>query len=148
MSEDLENKEVKAVGSEKKTTTKKPTTRKPRTTTKKTSDKPLNAEYKYDAKEGEKLITDKPSKPLKKVKQEVKKKENIQMQKPSTPIKTNGQIYEAFIKELKDFKLVYNGDTIFDSTLSKNNTTLKFEADYFVLFGKKYSYNGLRVQKI
>ena len=25
---------------------------------------------------------------------------------------------------------------------------LKFENDYFVLYGKKYSYNGLKIQKI
>lgn len=159
MSEDLENKEVK-VGTEKKTTTrKKATTRKvakktpAQNKTEISKDESLNAEYKYEAKEGEELITDMPSTPLQKVepvkevKQEVKNNK-IQMQKPSTPIKTNGQIYEAYIKELKDFKLVYNGDVIFDSTLSKNNSTLKFEADYFVLFGKKYSYNGLRIQKI
>lgn len=146
MSEDLENKEVKAT-TEKKTTTRK-TTKKP--TQKKTvtpKEKSLNAEYKYEAKEGEKLITDKPSKPLKNEVKEVKK-DNKEMQKPSAPVKTNGQIYEAFVKELKEFKLVYNGDVIFDSTLSKNNSPLKFEADYFVLFGKKYSYNGLRIQKI
>lgn len=142
MSEELENKEVK--NAEKKTTTRKRTTAK---ATQKTEPKEeiITAEYKYKPEEGEKLITDKPSTPLQKVvKNEVKK-----MQKPSTPPKTNGQIYEAYIKELKDFKLVYNGDVIYDSTLSKgDNTNLSFESDYFVLFGKKYSYNGLRVQKI
>jgi len=164
MSEDLDNKDVK-VKPGKKTTTRK-TTKK---TTQKIDETPkvesLNAVYKYDAKDGEQLIVDKPSIPLIKVEpQEVKPEEvkevkevkpeevkpknnNIQMQKPSIP-KTNGEIYEAYIRELKNFKLVYNGDVIFDSTLSKNNSTLKFEADYFVLFGKKYSYNGLRIQKI
>jgi len=161
MSEDLDNKDVK-VSTEKKTTTRRKVTKdvaqKPPAQEKIETPKyeSLNAEYKYEAKEGEKLITDMPSTPLQKVEplKEVKqpvtevKNNNIRMQKPSTPIKTNGQIYDAYIKELKDFKLVYNGDVIFDSTLSKNNSTLKFEADYFVLFSKKYSYNGLRVQKI
>ena len=160
MSEDLQNKGVKVNKSGKKPMTRKTTSRK---IIQKKNETPkvesLNAEYKYDAKKGEKLIVDKPLYPLKKVEpEEVKLKEvklekvkpknnNIQMQKPLIP-KTNGEIYDAYIKELKNFKLVYNGDVIFDSTLSKNNTTLKFEADYFVLFGKKYSYNGLRVQKI
>jgi len=161
MSEDLENKDVK-VTPEKKTarkTTKKIVTKKSAQKSKtpkvvnKQHDESLNAEYKYKAKEGETLIIDTPSTPLKKVElEEVKlvkeiKNNSVQMQKLLTP-KTNGQIYETYIKELKDFKLVYNGDVIFDSTLSKNNSTLNFESDYFVLFGKKYSYNGLRIQKI
>jgi len=139
MSEELENKKAKVV--KPKRVTKKATTKK----NIKTSDvENINAVYKYEAKEGEELVMDKPSVPVEK--QEVKK-QKIEM-KPSAPVKTNGQIYDAYIKELKEFKLVYNGDIIYDSTLSKVNTNLKFEADYFVLFGKKYSYNGLRVQKI
>lgn len=155
MSEDLENKDIKVSTEKKKTIRKKVTIK---DIDQKKIDVPnyesLNAEYKYDAKEGEQLITDKPSTPIQKVVMDVKqtvtevKNNSIRMQKPFTPIKTNGQIYDAYIKELKDFKLVYNGDVIFDSTLSKNTSSLKFEADYFVLFSKKYSYNGLRVQKI
>lgn len=79
---------------------------------------------------------------------ETLKNKEPEMKRTSGPVKTNGQIYEAYIKELKNFKLIYNGDVVYDSTLSKNNSNLKFEADYFVLFGRKYSYNGLRIQKI
>ncbi len=150
MPEDLENKDVK-VNLRKKTTTRNSASIK-KTAIKKTVQKSknskntkigsLNAEYKYEEKDGEKLIIDKPSTPLNRV-ETIKEVINVK-----SPIKTNGQIYDAYVKELEDFKLVYNGDVIFDSTLSKNNSILKFEADYFVLFGKKYSYNGLRVQKI
>lgn len=159
MSEELENKgtkkesdkEIKKSTSQRKTQgkTSKRNTSHIETTPKKTQKqastdkkdvKKVTAEYKYEPKEGEKLITDKPSTPLKKIqKNEVKAK--------PTP-KTNGQIYEAYVKELKNFKLVYNGDIIYDSSLSTKNSNLNFEADYFVLFGKKYSYNGLRIHKI
>jgi len=112
----------------------------------------VNAKYEYKVTGDEKLIVDTPSEPLNKkpLKEKPLKetKKNKDMQKPTTPIKTNGQIYNAYISELKDFKLVYNGDIIYDSTLAKNVTNLEFETDYFILFGKKYSYNGLRIQKI
>ena len=58
------------------------------------------------------------------------------------------EVLPSYIKELKSFKLIYNGDIIYNSSLSKNNSNLIFESDYFTLFGKKYSYNGLRIQKI
>lgn len=108
----------------------------------------VSAVYRYEADEDDVLIMDKPSLPLIETVEEAVKNKEPEMKKPDVPIKTNGQIYEAYIKELKSFKLVYNGDIIYDSTLSKNNSNLKFEADYFVLFGRKYSYNGLRIQKI
>ena len=57
-------------------------------------------------------------------------------------------MYDAYIKELKNFKLVYNDVVLYDSTLTNDNSNLNFESDYFILFGKKYSYNGLRIQKI
>ncbi len=152
MSEELVNKQVKA-DTKKMPTTKKDVTKK--STTKKSNvskidekkEELITAEYKYKVIGDEKLIMDKPSTPLKNVETLKEKKKNIQTSKP-TLIQTNGQIYNAFIKELQNFKLIYNGDVIYDSTLSKTINNLKFESDYFVLFGKKYSYNGLRVQKI
>jgi hypothetical protein len=156
MSEELENKVVgvdKPVKNIRKKQSKKVVQKK----TEATKAKLVTAEYKYDANDGEQLITDKPSVPLVKevkknniplVKKGIKEvKKNVIPMRKSTPIETNGQIYGAYVKELKEFKLVYNSDIIYDSTLSKTNTNLKFESDYFILFGKKYSYNGLRIQK-
>jgi hypothetical protein len=110
----------------------------------------LTGGYKYKPVDNEVLIVDIPSKPLVKKKQlNEETKKGIKVLIPSvTPVQTNGQIYDAYIKELKNFKLIYNGDIIYDTTLSKTSNNLTFDSDYFVLFGKKYSYNGLRVQKI
>ncbi len=145
MSEKLENNKDKKV--KRNTSTKKPKVKK------KVLSEKINAEYKYNIVDDEKLIVDKPSKPLgvktletKTSKMEIRKNDKIK--KSVTLTQTNGQIYNAYIKELKDFKLVYNDDIIYDSTLAKSMINLKFESDYFILFGKKYSYNGLRVQKI
>ena len=119
MSEDLDNKGVKAKTTRKRAT--KTTTFKKKVEPKvEPKDELLTAEYKYDAKKDEELIMDKPSTPL------VKETKNNNQMNPNPPIQTNGQIYDAYVKELKDFKLVYNGDVIYDSTLSKVNTNLKF----------------------
>ena len=57
--------------------------------------------------------------------------------------------YESYIKDLKNFSLSINGETVYDSSIDKTGEhPVKFENDYFILYGKKYSYNGLRVQKI
>jgi len=104
-------------------------------------------QYQYIAGENEELIMDKPSESLKKlVKEEVLvKKEPI-----SKPIvKSNKELYESYIKELKKFSLSINGDIIYDSSIDKTGKSpVKFENDYFILYGKKYSYNGLKIQKI
>lgn len=125
MSEQVENKDVKVVP-------------KPKKIKKETE---MDEDVSAVSKENGDIIETIPSETL--------KNKEPEMKRTSVPAKTNGQIYEAYIKELKSFKLIYNGDVVYDSTLSKNNNSnLKFEADYFVLFGRKYSYNGLRIQKI
>jgi len=64
-------------------------------------------------------------------------------------IKSNKELYESYIKELKKFSLTLNGEVIYDSSIDKSKySPLSFEDDYFVLYGKKYSYNGLRIQKL
>jgi len=150
MSDELEKKDFKKVT--KKRTTPKKIVAKAQPVGKKlgkkvtTKDDMITSEYKYKVTGDEKLIIDKPSTPL--IKNETLKENKKKIKKTkSVTTQTNGQIYHAFIKELQSFKLVYNSEVIYDSTLSKNMTNLKFESDHFVLFGKKYSYNGLRVQK-
>ena len=118
-------------------------------TNKKTPSKKFdNEQYKYDPSNGEELLIDKSPIPLSKI--DIQEEEKIieSKIKIKKDIKSNGQIYEAYIKDIKNYKLLYNGKIIYDSTLSKNATILSFESDYFILFGKKYSYNGLRIQKI
>ena len=110
---------------------------------KETENKIVDEKYRYTPKEGEKLITDKPSVPLLK-KEVAEEQKKIKLKE----IKSNGQIYEAYIKEIERYKLLYNDKVIYDSTLSKSNSNLIFESDYFILFSKKYSYNGLKIQKI
>lgn len=93
----------------------------------------------YIPKNNEKLIVDKPSTPLTLKR---KKIENVAM-------KSNKELYESYIKDLKNYSLVLNGEVVYDSSIDKSNKKpLLFENDYFVLYGKKYSYNGLRIKKI
>lgn len=93
----------------------------------KESEKPIVEKYQYKG-EGE-LIMDKPSIPL----------------KP----KTNKQLYESYIRELVNFSLSVNNEVLYDSTLDrKKEIKIRFEDDYFILYGKKYSYNGLKIKKI
>jgi hypothetical protein len=97
--------------------------------------------YQYVAGEGEKLIMDKPSESLIK-KNEIKIEKKIIM-------KSNKELYESYIKDLKYFSLNLNGDIIYDSSIDKSKESpIKFENDFFILYGKKYSYNGLKIQKI
>jgi hypothetical protein len=119
-------------------------------------------QFKYKSEEGEKLITDKSSEPLNKISDfkekinnqsmgTVKKdlpKKNI-IKQPKIELKSNKELYESYIKELKYFSLNLNGDIIYDSSIDKSNECpVKFDNDYFILYGKKYSYNGLKIQKI
>ena len=84
---------------------------------------------------------DKPSDPL------IKKNE-IKIEK-KVIVKSNKELYESYIKDLKYFSLNLNGDVIYDSSIDKSKESpLKFENDFFILYGKKYSYNGLKIQKI
>ncbi len=64
-------------------------------------------------------------------------------------VKSNKELYESYIKELKYFSLSVNNDVIYDSSIDKSKELpIKFDNDYFILYGKKYSYNGLKIQKI
>ena len=64
-------------------------------------------------------------------------------------LKSNKELYESYIKDLKKFSLSINGEIMYDSSIDKSNEyPIKFENDYFILYGKKYSYNGLKIQKI
>ena len=102
----------------------------------------LTEVFTYQPGENETLIMDKPSEPL--IATVTVKKED-----PTPMLKTNKELYESYIKELKKFCLTLNGEVIYDSSIDKSKVSpLAFEEDYFVLFGKKYSYNGLRVQKL
>lgn len=102
-------------------------------------------QYQYIPEENEELIMDKPSEPLNKLIE----KESILIKKESPKIKSNKELYESYIKELKKFSLSINGDIIYDSSIDKTGESpIKFENDYFILYGKKYSYNGLKIQKI
>jgi len=112
------------------------------TNKKKSKKNELIEQYKYVPEENEQLIIDKPSEPLIKT--------DIPIMKPEQRIvKSNKELYESFIKELTFFSLSINGDVIYDSSIDKSKESpVKFENDYFVLYGKKYSYNGLKIQKI
>ena len=100
-------------------------------------------QYQYIPGENEQLIIDRPSEPLNKIQLPIMKSEQ------KVAVKSNKELYDFYIKELRNFSLSLNGEVIYDSSIDKaKETPLKFENDYFVLYGKKYSYNGLKIQKI
>lgn len=110
-------------------------------------------QYHYNEGENESLIMDKPSEPLKKEKNkniEIKDMpKKVQVILPKVEVKSNKELYESYIRELKNFILSLNGDIIYDSSIDKSKESpLFFENDFFSLYGKKYSYNGLKIQKI
>ena len=106
----------------------------------------LTEQYQYIPEENEQLIMDKPSEPLNKL---VEKEPILMKKEMNSKIKSNKELYESYIKELKKFSLSINGDIIYDSSIDKTGELpVKFENDYFILYGKKYSYNGLKIQKI
>ena len=104
----------------------------------------LTEQYKYVPEENEQLIIDRPSEPLTDfIKGDINKSEK------KVIIKSNKELYESFMKELVFFSLSLNGEVIYDSSIDKSKESpVKFENDYFVLYSKKYSYNGLKIQKI
>ena len=104
----------------------------------------MTEQYKYVPEENEQLIIDCPSEPLSDfIKKDINKPEK------KVIVKSNKELYESFMKELTLFSLSVNGDIIYDSSIDKSKESpVKFENDYFVLYGKKYSYNGLKIQKI
>lgn len=106
--------------------------------------KKLIEQYKYVPEGNEQLIIDKPSEPL-----AVKNIPNIKIEQKKIVMKSNKELYESYIKELKNFSLSVNGDIVYDSSIDKTKEyPVKFENDFFILYGKKYSYNGLKIQKI
>lgn len=59
----------------------------------------------------------------------------------------NKDLYTRYQTDLKiEFEILYRGNTIFDSLISKRDN-LRFENDYFIIFGKKMLYNGTRIIK-
>lgn len=102
-------------------------------------EKPLIEKYEYSG--GGELIMDKPSVPL--------TKNNTVMKQEKPVSKSNKELYESYIHELKNFSLSINGEIIYDSSIDKTKKyPIIFENDFFILYGKKYSYNGLKIQKI
>jgi len=98
----------------------------------------LIEKYQYNLGENETIINDRPSTPL-------NKNTDIKVIKSIS----NKELYESYMKELKFFSLSLNNDIIYDSSIDKSKESpVKFENDYFILYGKKYSYNGLKIQKI
>jgi hypothetical protein len=132
----VEKKEVKKTTDTK--TAVKPKTQKPKTTTRKTTKKKeekIVEKYQYKG-DKEELIMDKPSTPL------IKKNVN-------PVIKSNKELYESYVKELVNFSLSVNNEVLYDSKLDKKKDfPIVFENDFFILYGKKYSYNGLKIKKI
>lgn len=101
--------------------------------------------YNYTPESNEELIIDKPSEPLEKI----EKKQEVIVTKVKPILKSNKEIYESYVKELKYFSLNLNNDVIYDSSIdTSKESPLRFENDFFILYGKKYSYNGLKIQKI
>ncbi|MCK9415775.1 hypothetical protein M0Q97_03840 [Candidatus Dojkabacteria bacterium] len=103
--------------------------------------------YQYVPEVNEQLIVDKPSEPLKIEEMKSDNEKNKKMEQRI--VKSNKELYESYIKELKYFSLCINNDIIYDSSIDKSKELpIKFDNDYFILYGKKYSYNGLKIQKI
>lgn len=127
MSEELNKEEIKKKASRKKETTE---------------------QYQYVPEENEELIMDKPSEPLIVNDTKIVIVNDTKVKKESATVKSNKELYESYIKELKHFSLSLNGEIIYDSSIDKTGLfPVRFENDYFILYGKKYSYNGLKISK-
>jgi len=121
-------------------------------------------QYQYIPEDNEQLIMDKPSESLnivevveinvtevaiKEEEKEEKEMTNPIKEEKKVILKSNKELCESYIKDLKKFSLSINGEIMYDSSIDKSNEyPIKFENDYFILYGKKYSYNGLKIQKI
>lgn len=107
--------------------------------------KELTEKFHYTPEDNEQLIIDRPTEPINK-KEEFMRHQMKFEKKPT--VKSNKELYESYLKELKKFTLIMNGEVIYDSSIDKSKESpVKFENDFFVLYGKKYSYNGLKIQK-
>lgn len=68
--------------------------------------------------------------------------QNIRIQPTVLTLK---DIYQQFIKDGDPYKIYLKGQVIFDS--AKHNISPEFYDDYFILFGNKYIYKGIRIEK-
>jgi hypothetical protein len=69
----------------------------------------------------------------------------IPKSEPTLVIKTLKEIYEQYGVDGKPYKIYLRGQVIFDSVNHKNKPI--FFDDYFILFGNKYIYKGIRFEK-
>lgn len=77
------------------------------------------------------------------------KEENVVIikDKPSTPLivenyNSNKKQYESYLNT--SFKVFYNGVEIYDNDIASSK--IVFEDEYFILYGKNYSYKGFRIK--
>lgn len=63
----------------------------------------------------------------------------------SEPTKTLKEIYEQYNIDEKPYKIYLRGQIIFDSQNHKIKPV--FHDEYFILFGNKYIYKGIRFEK-
>ncbi|GAF79070.1 unnamed protein product [marine sediment metagenome] len=132
----LDNVDIKEETKSSTTQSKPKTTRKKRVVKKKveeTIEIPKKEELKIE-KKLEKLVIN--EKPIEK--------------KVVTPIidMSLDMIYNNFILEGTPFKISHRGNDIFNSKKNIKQDYPKFIHDGFVLFGKKYTYRGMRIEKI
>lgn len=57
-------------------------------------------------------------------------------------------IYETFISEQKPFRILHRGTEIFNTKKQVRKDYPTFRHEEFVLFGKRYSFRGIRIEKI
>ncbi len=69
-------------------------------------------------------------------------KQNITIQ---PTVKTLKEIFEQYIIDGNPYRIYLKGNIIFDS--AKHTTNPLFYDDYFILFGNKYIYKGIRFEK-
>lgn len=57
-------------------------------------------------------------------------------------------IYDTFISEQKPFRILHRGTEIFNTKKQVRKDYPTFRHEEFVLFGKRYSFRGIRIEKI
>ena len=60
-------------------------------------------------------------------------------------VKTLKEIFEQYIIDENPYRIYLKGNIIFDS--AKHTTNPLFYDEYFILFGNKYIYKGIRFEK-
>jgi len=58
---------------------------------------------------------------------------------------TNFELYNSYIQDNKPYRIYFRNSLIYDSVKCSDNP--EFLDDYFILFGKKYIYRGIRIEK-